>query len=198
MSARRIGLYGGAFDPPHNAHRALARLAVARLALDELRWMPTGDAWHKPRRLSPAQHREAMVALAIAGEPRFAIDRREIERPGATYTLDTVREMQAEEPAAEWLLVVGHDQYASLHTWYGWRELLARVTLAVAGRPGDRAVDPAVAAIGCVRLDLPPMDISSSDIRARIAAGQPVDGLVAPAVARYIDQHRLYRGRTGS
>ena len=100
--SRRIGLFGGSFDPVHVAHLALARQALDELRLDELRWIPVGHAWQKARAMTPAAHREAMLKLAIAGEPRFVLDRREIERPGPSYTVDTVRELQAAEPNAEW------------------------------------------------------------------------------------------------
>ncbi len=192
---RRIGLFGGSFDPPHRAHVALAQLALRQLALDELRWVPTGMAWHKVSNPTSAQHRAAMVALAIGDEPRFRLERCELERPGPSYTLDTVCQLQAAEPAgtaADWLLIIGEDQYADLHRWVGWRELLARVQLAVAGRPGERPVDAEVAAFPCLRLALPPMEVSSTEVRRRLASGLPIDDLVPAAVARYIESNRLY------
>jgi nicotinate-nucleotide adenylyltransferase len=196
---KRIGIFGGTFDPVHNAHVALARQALHDLALDELRWIPAGIPWQKTRRISEAVHREAMLRLAIAGEPRFVLDRRELLRTGPSYTLDTVRELQAERPGARWFLVIGADQHAGLHTWQGWRELLARVTLAVAARPGERrAPDPAVAAAAIETVALPMMDISATDIRARAAAGQDIGALVPPAVAGYIARHHLYEEPAGN
>ena len=191
----RIGIFGGSFDPVHNAHVALARLALDELMLDELRWVPAGQAWQKARPLTDATHREAMLRLAIEGEPRFTVARLELDRGGASFTLDTVRAMQAAQPGAQWFLVIGQDQYARFHTWQGWQELLKRVTLAVAQRSGaGGAVDPQVQRVALQVVALPMMDVSSTDIRARVRAGQRIDDLVPPAVARYIEEHNLYRG----
>ncbi|HZE92934.1 MAG TPA: nicotinate (nicotinamide) nucleotide adenylyltransferase, partial [Rhizobacter sp.] len=125
---KRIGLFGGSFDPVHIAHVALAQVALTQLALDQVRWVPAGNPWQKERAMTPAVHREAMVRLAIAGEPKFMLDRCELERSGPSYTLDTVRQLQAAHPGAEWFLIIGEDQYAGLHTWNDWTELLQRVT----------------------------------------------------------------------
>ena len=188
---KRIGLFGGSFDPVHNAHLALARAALRDLALDELRWIPAGHPWQKTRVVTDAVHRQAMVALAIAGEPRFVLDPIELRRPGPSYTIDTVRELQAAHPGAQWFLIVGQDQQAGLPTWHGADELLRRVTLAVARRPGAVDADPAWPA--ALDIDLPPMDLSSTQVRARCAAGLPIDEMVPAGVARYIEQHGLYR-----
>lgn len=191
---RRIGLFGGSFDPPHRAHVALAASALAQLGLDELRWIPAGRPWQKTRTITPAAQREAMLQLAIAGEPRFVLDRIELDRAGPSYTLDTVRALQAAEPDAEWVLLIGADQYAGLHTWQDWRELLARVTLAVANRPGPHPPPhPEVLRHPHRVVPLAMLDISSTDIRARVARRLPIDELVPPAVARYIDHHALYK-----
>ena len=191
---KRIGLFGGSFDPPHRAHVALAASALAQLALAEVRWIPAGRPWQKTRTVTPAPHREAMVRIAIDGEPRFVLDRIELDRAGPSYTLDTVRALQAREPGAEWVLLIGADQYANLHTWRGWERLLALTVLAVAQRPGEHpAPDAAVLRHPHSAVPLPMLDISSTDIRARAARGERIDALVPPAVARYIEQHHLYR-----
>jgi nicotinate-nucleotide adenylyltransferase len=122
------------------------------------------------------------------------LDRRELERQGPTYTRDTVRELQAEHPGTELFLLIGQDQYAGLHTWAGWQDLLQRVVLAVANRPGSpQAVDPAVLRQPHQVVPLPMLDISATDIRQRVARGEGIAHLVPPEVARYIDQQGLYR-----
>jgi nicotinate-nucleotide adenylyltransferase len=194
---RRIGLFGGSFDPVHNAHLALARQALDQLTLDELRWVPVGQAWQKARAMTPATQREAMLRLAIEGEPRFVLERCELQRAGPSYTLDTLRELQAATPGADWFLLIGQDQYRNLHTWRGVDELLQRVTLAVAQRPGEpAAADSRIAPM--VVLAMPPMDIAATDIRHRVAEGADISALVPPAVALYIRQQGLYRGISGS
>ena len=198
---RRIGLYGGSFDPVHTAHRALADTALQQLALDELRWIPAGQPWQKPRRLAPAEHRAAMVSLAIGDNPAFVLERCELERSGPSYTLDTVTLLQQREShPAQWFLVIGQDQLRNFCTWHGWAELLQRVTLAVAGRAGT-PVQPPDELLNTghrtVALDMPAMALSSTELRNRLAAGESAVSLaprmVAPAVARYIDRHGLYR-----
>ena len=191
---KRVGLFGGTFDPVHNAHVALARSALAGLQLDEVRWVPAGQPWQKERQITDAVHREAMVRLAIAGEPRFVLDRTEVERQGSSFTLDTVRELQAALPGNAWVLLIGQDQYAGLHTWNGWQELLSRVTLAVANRPGVApVVHPDVLRFPHRSVPLAMLDISSTDIRRRTLEGRDISTLVPAAVAGYIDNHALYR-----
>jgi nicotinate-nucleotide adenylyltransferase len=196
--ARRIGIFGGSFDPVHNAHVALAKLALDELALDQLLWVPAGQPWQKHRVLTPAAHREAMVALAIAGEPRFALSHIETSRSGPSFTVDTVRTLAAAQPGTHWYLLIGQDQYAGFHTWHGWQELLGLVTLAVADRAANRpdaplAADAQVLAVAHETVALPMMDVSSTEIRERIAQSLPIDELVPPSVARYIARHHLYR-----
>ncbi len=194
MDLKRLGLFGGTFDPPHNAHVALARAALEEFQLDALRWIPAGQPWQKARTITDAVHREAMVRAAIDGEPRFVLDRLELERQGPSYTLDTVRTLRSQHADAALFLVIGADQYAGLHTWRGWQELLGLVTLAVANRPGLMpAVNAEVLRTPHRVVPLPMLDISATDIRARVARSQSIDSLVPPAVASYIAQHGLYR-----
>jgi nicotinate-nucleotide adenylyltransferase len=200
---RRVGLFGGSFDPPHHGHLALARAARDALALDELRWLPTGVPWQKARAPSAAAHRLAMLELALAGEARMAIEPLELQRAGPSYSIDTVLALRQREPGTEWWLLIGQDQHANLPSWHRWRELLAAVKLAVAVRPGadgvassaevPAAVPADVLAFGFAQIPMPPQPVSATAIRQRVAAGQDISQLVPPGVARYIDLQGLFR-----
>lgn len=194
---KRLGVFGGAFDPPHLAHRALAQTAIAELKLDELRVLPTGQAWHKTRPLTPAQHRLAMVQLAFAELPGLVLDDREIRRAGPSYTLDTLRELQAENPKAELFLVMGQDQADALPSWRDWQEIVQLAIICVADRDGltgkeSKFVPPPEMAARFRKLHMPAMDISATGIRSRIATQQGIVPLVSASVASYIDHHHLY------
>lgn len=196
--ARRIGVFGGAFDPPHAAHVALARTAVTDLQLDELRVVPTGQAWHKTRTLSPAEHRLAMAQLAFADVPRVVVDDREIQRSGPSYTIDTLRELKTQWPNAELFLIVGEDQAHALSTWREWQGILQIAIICVAEREDLTGARPLFVAQDAQesrfrRLRFPAMPVSATKIRARIAAHQCVVPLVFEPVARYIDLHHLYQ-----
>lgn len=196
----RIGLLGGSFDPPHLAHLALARSALQALNLDELWWLPAGAPWQKAgRSLADAAHRAAMVRLLIQDEPRHRLDERELQRPGPTFTVDTVRECRAEHPGAAFFLILGQDQYGRLDTWREWPALLEAVTLAVAARGGQPPLPPPALAAHRHRLEvlpLPDMPQSSTALREAVARGVDVSPMVGPAVAGYIARHHLYRGPT--
>ncbi len=194
----RLGIFGGSFDPPHLAHVALARAAVEQLGLAMLRVLPTGQAWHKARALTGAEHRLAMAREAFAAVPQAVVDDRELRRSGPTYTIDTLRELRAEHPQAQLLLVVGADQAEALHTWRDSAGILQLATLAVAARArpdaGAPPFDTSRLPPGAwTAVELPPMPVSATEIRTRVAAGQGIGHLVPPGVARYIDLHSLYR-----
>lgn len=195
QALRRVGMFGGAFDPPHIAHVALARAAVEQLQLDELRIFPTGDAWHKAQALSPAAHRLAMARIAFGELSRTVVDERELRRPGPTYTIDTLRELKAEQPQAQVFLIMGEDQAVSLTRWREWQAIPALATICMAARaatsPDAPRQLPAEAELKLLRL--PEMPESATQVRARVAAGEGIDHLVPPGVARYIAQHSLYR-----
>ena len=197
LPRRSAGLFGGSFDPPHLAHRALAEAALSQLALGRVVWMPAAQSPHKAGRvLASDADRVAMLRLQTAGEPRFEIDERELRRAGPSYTVDTLRALRTEHPATDWWLVIGQDQYARFDTWHEWRAILALAGLAVAARDAQ-AVAPAPGLAGCphrVRvLALPPLPHSATAARSRSAAGQDVAALVGAPVARYIAHHHLYR-----
>lgn len=200
MNARlkRVGVFGGAFDPPHQAHLALVRAAVSQLQLDEIRVFPTGQAWHKARALSPAHHRLAMAELAFSGEPKVVLDSREMRRSGPSYTVDTLRELKAEQPDAELYLVMGADQASALPTWHEWREIPQLAIICVAERDeltrtNPRFIPPKALESRFRQLQMPSMPISATEIRSRLAAHLGIVPLVAEPVARYIDHHHLYQ-----
>jgi nicotinate-nucleotide adenylyltransferase len=197
VALRRLGIFGGAFDPPHLAHRALAEVALAQLQLDELRVLPTGQAWHKTRQLTAAEHRLAMAQLAFDALPGVVLDDREIRRAGPSYTLDTLRELRDEQPQAELYLIMGKDQADVLPTWRNWQDIVRIAIICVADRDGLTGQEtqfnpPPEMAPRFRKLSMPAMDISATGIRARIASQQGISPLVCEAVARYIEDHHLY------
>ncbi len=197
-SPLRIGVFGGAFDPPHLGHVALAKAAIAELSLDKLLVIPTGHAWHKARALSPAEYRLAMATLAFADIPEVQVDARETRRTGASYTVDTLRELHAENPGAALHLLIGQDQARALHTWHESEALPALAIICVAARADSTGAKGQFDALkahmpGLTVLNMPPVATSATDIRHRAASGQNVGPLVFETVARYIDQHHLYR-----
>lgn len=194
--AKRIGLLGGSFDPVHEAHIALALAALRTLGLDEIQLIPAAAPWQRGNLKAAPEHRLRMLEIVAAKHPGLTTNPIEIERGGATYTVDTLRAMPC-GPHYVWLL--GADQLANFCTWRAWREIAERVTLAVAVRPGTplRAPDELAAWLAdhhrtLEQLPLQPLDVSASDIRARLASGAPTPGLLDPDVAAYIAAHHLY------
>ena len=202
QSASRIGLLGGSFDPPHLAHLALAHVAQQQLDLDELRWLPAGAPWQKAgREMASAEHRLAMLRLLLADQPGMHIDPRELQRDGATYTVDTLRELRTERPDAQWFLLLGQDQYQRLDTWRDWPELLRGLNLAVVARDGQAPRAPlalAQVAHQMQVLTMARLDISASQIRQRCARGLSVTALVGAAVAGYSEKNGLYAAENRS
>ena len=197
LPPRAFGLFGGSFDPPHAAHRALADAALAQLGLDGIVWVPAGQPWQKVgRHLAAGADRAAMVRLLIDGEPRYRVDERELRRDGPSYTIDTLRELQAEHPGAQWWVIIGQDQYGHLDTWHDWRELVGRAGIAVAARDGQVVhAAPGLAGVAHTlrTLALPTLPHAATNVRARVAAGEDVGALVGAPVARYIADHHLYK-----
>lgn len=206
-TARRIGMYGGAFDPPHNAHVALAKAAITQLELDELRVFPTGHAWHKTQRLSPAKDRLAMAALAFDNVDHLVIDDREIRRAGPTYSKDTLLELQAEYPDAQIYLVMGADQAAALPTWSHFEEITKLAIICVAERADKTGSISYSATLNnlvsshlkpAIHIELPFMPESATDIRDLVGHGKTIDNLLPSSVALYIEKHHLYQSNQTS
>ena len=203
---QRLGIFGGAFDPPHRAHVALVEAAVAQLQLDQVCVLPTGQAWHKPRNLSDAAHRLAMTRLAFAHVPQVVVDEREILRTGPSYTVDTLHELKTEYPQAQLYLLLGDDQRRALSSWHQIGEIGRIAIICAAGRDmavrawneesGAAPTNPPLSDTLQARirtLDMPLMPHSATDIRVLAATEQALTGLVSPAVERYIHEHHLYR-----
>ena len=194
----RVGVYGGAFDPPHNTHVDLVRAAMAQWNLDRLHVLPTGQPWHRPQQPTDAVHRLVMAELAFESIPGVVVDAREIERTGPSYTVDSLRELQIGYPRARLHLLIGSDQARALTSWHAWQEIVALANLCVAARVDDASPQgqlPDLALPGATIdfLHTVPVATSATEIRQRVAAGQGIVHLVPPAVAGYIDQHHLYR-----
>ncbi|MBI5708741.1 MAG: nicotinate (nicotinamide) nucleotide adenylyltransferase [Candidatus Eisenbacteria bacterium] len=197
---RRIGLFGGTFDPPHLGHLALAEWARDRLALDRVLFMPAGVPPHKRgRALSGAVHRVAMARLAVRGHRAFAVSTLEARRRGPSFTVDTLRALKAAHPGARLYLLMGADSLDDFASWHEPGAIAGLATLVVAARPGAgrprggrRAGRGLPARI--IRLRNPGIELSSSALRARARAGRSLRCLVPDAVAAYIARHRLYRG----
>jgi nicotinate-nucleotide adenylyltransferase len=200
VEARRIGIMGGTFDPIHNGHLAIARGMADRLALDTTLFIPTGNPHFKlDKHVTDARVRAEMVALAIEGEPDFELDCCEVEREGVTYTADTLEELHERYPDAELFFIMGTDSAESLVHWRRAADVAALCKIVVARRPGSdlsRLMEAHQASrlrFDLTIVEVPQLDISSTMIRDRVAAGKPIDELVPAPVAAYIAEHNLYR-----
>jgi nicotinate-nucleotide adenylyltransferase len=187
------------FNPPHAGHLALARAAANELELERVLLTPVLVPPHKPAKWDPgAEHRLHMCRLALQGDPRLGVCTLELERPGPSYTVDTLRDIHAGNPDAELTLIVGADVARTFGSWREPREILRLARLAVAERDGSARweVRDTLAPLGgegrTVFLEMAPHDISSSLVRRRLTAGEPIEELVGAAVAGYISQHELY------
>jgi nicotinate-nucleotide adenylyltransferase len=197
-------VFGGAFDPPHNAHLALAQTALAQLALDALHIIPTGQAWHRAGALSAAEHRLAMTRLAFEAMPHAVVDERELQRSGPSFTIDTLQALQAENPQAQLYLIIGADQFAAFRQWHRWQDILQLAIICIAARAQSMPTQAEFDAYTGDKsrfftLQLPLMPVSATQIRQLMAAGVATAGelthLVPEPVARYISLHQLYRPR---
>lgn len=196
-ATRRLGVFGGTFDPPHVGHLALAEWARVELKLDRVLFVPAGTPPHKASARAGAAHRVAMTRRAVRGNPAFAVSTIEARRMGPSYTADTIAAIAKAHPGAELFLLMGADMYATFDTWVRPAEIAALATLAVALRPGaKRARGSRFARRGKgVRwLTNPALELSSSAVRELARRRSSLRYLVPDAVARYVTEHRLYRG----
>ena len=206
--AGSVGVFGGTFDPIHVAHLAVAQEAAEALGLERVVFIPAARPPHKPGRdITPGEHRLAMIELAIAGNDRFAVDRLELERPGPSYTVDTLETLRASQDAAgissDLVLVLSAEAFRGLMTWRAPRRILELARIVVAPRDGFPDVGPDFLAEHlpdrpdladrATFLDSPRLRLSANELRARVAAGRSVRYLVPDAVAAYIGDHGLYR-----
>jgi nicotinate-nucleotide adenylyltransferase len=189
-TAERLGILGGTFDPVHIGHLAAAVEVRAALELDRMLLVIAREPWQKyDRVIAPAEARYEMVAAAVTDLDGLEASRIELDRAGPTYTIDTVEALQSTIPAPEIFLVVGTDVVANIHTWKRVDDLRKRVTLAVVAREEELLLPPDWRTR---YVEMPRLDVSSTDIRKRVADGRPVDVLVPAAAVRVLRAHRLY------
>ena len=203
--AKRVGIIGGSFDPVHTGHLVIAQDALEKLELSEIVFVPAAIPPHKRHmQQADAVHRYGMLQLATEADFRFSVSDVEIQRGGISYTIDTVRHLQEERPDDNWMLIVGSDTLVDLHNWYKIDELLGLCEVASFLRPGESSLE----AIGR-KVALPEasrkklleniieahlIEISSTEIRMRVAEGLSIRYLVPAEVEMYIFEHGLYRG----
>jgi nicotinate-nucleotide adenylyltransferase len=190
----RLGVMGGTFDPIHHGHLVAASEVQARFELDEVAFVPSGQPWQKAGRLvSPAEHRYLMAVIATASNPRFWASRVDIDRPGPTYTIDTLRDLRAQRPEADLFFITGADALEQILSWKDVVELFELASFIGVTRPGYALSDAHLPRDSVLLVEVPAMAISSSDCRERVASGRPVWYLVPDGVVQYIAKHRLYR-----
>lgn len=188
----RIGVLGGTFDPPHTGHLIVAQDAWAALGLERVLFIPAAVPPHKRGRVvAPAAARHAMLAAATADDPRFGVCDIELRRAGPSYTVDTLRELRAKDPDGSLFFLMGADQFREFHTWREPHEIARLAEVVVLSRAGDGAVVSG-ADIPVRRLAVTRIDISATEIRRRVAAGEPIRYLVPPAVEAIIRREGLY------
>jgi nicotinate-nucleotide adenylyltransferase len=200
----KIGVLGGTFDPIHMGHLKVAEEVTARLNLSETIFMPAGQPWLKADSLiSPAEHRLEMIRLALAGKPHFKLSNMEIDRPGPTYTVDTMAELKRQlKPAVELFFILGWDNLTQLPQWHEPSRLIELCRVVAVPRVGYPDIDleslnAAIPGLSkrVILLQEPRIDINASIIRQRVAEGLSIQHLVPEPVERYIKEHRLYVSR---
>ena len=196
----RLGVLGGTFDPVHTGHLVLAEQAREQLRLDRVLWVPAGDPWRKAgETVSAAEHRIAMVRLAIAGNEAFEVSTTELDRSGPTYTVDTLHQLHSEYAAEELYFLLGLDALHDLPNWHSPAELIRLALLGVAQRgdshPYPEELERLLPGLGeRVRwVEMPRLDISGTELRRRASQGRTLRYLVPAAVEAYVQEHKLYR-----
>jgi len=186
---------GGTFDPVHHGHLVAASEVAAEFGLDEVIFVPTGrPSFKQDRDVTLAEHRYLMTVIATASNPRFAVSRVDIDRQRLTYTVDTLRELHAQRPAAELFFITGADALQQILTWKDPDELFVMAHFVGVTRPGHALTVDGLPRDRVSVLEIPALAISSTDIRARVRMGKPVWYLVPDGVVQYIAKHGLYRG----
>ncbi|MFL5401530.1 MAG: nicotinate-nucleotide adenylyltransferase [Gemmatimonadales bacterium] len=185
-----IGLFGGSFDPVHHGHLIVAQVAREQLGLDVIRFVPAREQpFKRGRHHTSAEHRAAMLSLALAGTSGFAVETAELSRPGPSYTIDTLRDLHQRDPGANLVLLLGADAAAELPAWHETERIRDLARVVVFARPG--AAIPDIPGISTT-IEVPAIDISATGIRERVRRGQSVKYWVPDSVAEYISAHRLY------
>ncbi|WP_129359724.1 MULTISPECIES: nicotinate-nucleotide adenylyltransferase [Micrococcaceae] len=188
----RLGVMGGTFDPIHHGHLVAASEVASVFDLDEVVFVPTGQPWQKAdKQVSSAEHRYLMTVVATASNPRFTVSRVDIDRPGPTYTVDTLRDLREIRPNADLFFITGADAMAQVLSWKDAAEMWDLAYFVGVTRPGHELSAP-YHGDGVGLLEVPAMAISSTDVRRRSAAGKPVWYLVPDGVVQYINKYNLY------
>jgi len=189
---------GGTFDPVHHGHLVAASEVASVFDLDEVIFVPTGRPWQKTHRLvTEPEHRYLMTVIATASNPRFTVSRVDIDRPGLTYTIDTLHELSEQRPGTDLYFITGADALEQILDWKNSDELFALAHFVGVTRPGHRLSTDGLPQDRVSLMEVPAMAISSTDCRARVAKGEPVWYLVPDGVVQYIAKHNLYRQLDG-
>ena len=189
----RLGVMGGTFDPIHHGHLVAASEVAATFGLDQVLFVPTGHPWQKEgKQVSPAEERYLMTVVATASNPRFSVSRVDIDRPGPTYTRDTLRDLSERYPDAELFFITGADALGQILSWKGVEELWELAHFIGVSRPGHELSATGLPQDKVTLTEIPAMAISSTDCRERVADGLPVWYLVPDGVVQYINKHGLY------
>jgi nicotinate-nucleotide adenylyltransferase len=190
----RLGVMGGTFDPIHHGHLVAASEVAHAFSLDEVVFVPTGQPEDKVG-ASPAEDRYLMTVIATASNPRFSVSRVDIDRPGPTYTIDTLRELHAARPdAGQLYFITGADALARIMSWRNVDELFSLAHFVGCTRPGHRLTVTGLPEGKVSLIEIPALTISSSDCRARVAKGEPIWYLVPDGIVQYIAKRGLYSG----